>query len=190
MYLLSGCGASVYKNHPMLQYSPDTLTAKVYFIRPQPAKPKGVADNKIKVSYQGVPLLEIREGSYTLVNIKPSSGEVTTHSKTRFINKDRYDAIDVSRSRKYTFVAGRTYFIDLKRINEEFRGIFYDPQPVNLATAKQLASELWADGPARDEPIEDIESVPPIPKPSPLEPAYPEQLYPGKPYLLDKPQQQ
>jgi hypothetical protein len=185
--LLSGCSASLYRDHPEVSFDPDTATAAVYFIRPAPVKTKGIADNPIEVSYKGKKLMKIPEGTYTMVKIKPGSGEVTTHSRTRFINKNRYDAIDVTRSRKYTFVAGRTYFIHLKRIDEEFRGIFYDPQPVDLMTAKQLADQLHVSGPADEAPIAQLEIVPDIPKPGELEPAYPEDLYPGSPYKLKKP---
>lgn len=186
--VLISCGAGIYKDHPMLQFDEDTLTANVYFIRPQPVKRKGIADNPIKVNYQNLPLLEISEGTYTMLQLKPSSGNVTTLSRTRFINKMQYDVIDVTRSRLYKFVAGRTYFIHLNRLDEEFRGIFYDPQPVDLATAKVLTDDLRASGLARSSRIEDIETVPTIPTPNPLEPAYPEDLYPKSPYLLDKPE--
>ena len=183
--VLSGCGSAVYKQNPALQTESDAAAASVYFIRPAPVKYKGVADNPVKISYDGQELLKIPEGTYTLLKIKQGKGEVTTHSKTRFTN--RLYPIDVSRSRVYTFVAGRTYFIHIKRVNDEFRGITYDPEPVDLATAKTLSEKLSKWGLANRHPIEDIEEVPPVPDSSPLEPMYPEQVYPGTPYLLKKP---
>ena len=186
-FLLNGCGTEIYKDNPALQVEADTLTANVYFIRPTPVKTKPFADNKIRISYNGSDLLEIREGTYTLLKIKPGKGEVTTHSKTLFTGKSQ--PIDVNRSRLYTFVAGRTYFIYLDRINEEFRGVYYDPKPVDLQTAKTLVEldNLGASGLARQEPISAIKEVPPTPQTSPLEPVYPEQLYPKTPYILEKP---
>jgi len=56
-----------------------------------------------------------------------------------------------------------------------------------LAKAKSLSEKLRKWGLATEEPIAAIEEVPPIPKASPLEPVYPEKVYPGTPYLLDKP---
>ena len=183
--LLSGCGTKLYKENPALQAEADTELANVYFIRPRPDKYKGVADNPIRVDYQDKPLLKISEDSYTLVKLQPGKGEITTRSKTRFVNQ--LYPIDVSRSRLYTFLAGRTYFVYLKRVDEEFRGITYDPEPVDLAKAKLLSEKLRKWGLATKEPIAAIEEVPPIPKASPLEPVYPEKVYPGTPYLLDKP---
>ncbi|WP_455211230.1 hypothetical protein [Kaarinaea lacus] len=183
--LLSSCGTAVYRENPALQAEADMELANVYFIRPTPDKYKVVADNPIRVDYQDKPLIKIAEGTYTLVKLQPGKGEITTRSKTRFTNQ--LYPIDVSRSRLYSFLAGRTYFIYLKRVDEEFRGITYDPEPVNLAKAKALSEKLHKWGLAKQEPIATIEEVPPIPKASPLEPVYPENVYPGAPYLLDKP---
>lgn len=183
--LLSGCGTKLYRDNPQLQTQSAEEAANVYFIRPRPVKPKPVADNAVTVDYQGKPLLKINEGTYILAKLQPGKGEITTHSITRFTN--RPNPIKVSRSRLYTFLAGRTYFIHLKRVDEEFRGIYYDPEPVDLETAKSLSENLGKRGLARSEPIGDIEEVPPIPKASPLEPLYPEEVYPHTPYILDKP---
>ncbi|MCG6968848.1 MAG: hypothetical protein LJE85_03685 [Gammaproteobacteria bacterium] len=186
--LLSGCGTKVYRDNPALQAASDVEPANVYFIRPAPVKYKGIADSPLTVDYKGDALLKISEGSYTMVKIQPGKGEITTHSKTWFTNKRQ--PIEVSRSRKYDFLAGRTYFIHLKRVNDEFRGITYDPEPVNLQTAKTLSENLRKWGAASQQPIAKIEQVPPIPKASPLEPLYPEEVYPHSPYILDKPEKQ
>lgn len=185
MILLSGCATKVYDQNPALQATADTETVSVYFIRPRPVKYKGFADNNIRVDYQDKPLLKIPEGTYTMVKLQPGKGEITTRSKTTFTN--RIHPINVSRSRMYNFLGGRTYFIHLKRVDEEFRGVTYDPEPVDLATAKSLSEKLRKWGAASQHPIAKIEEVPPIPKASPLEPVYPEKVYPGSPYLLDKP---
>ena len=184
---ITGCGVSINKNNPALKLDPDVVPAKVYFIRPVPVKHKGIADNKIVVNYDGRRLLSIAEGNYTMVELNPSKGEITTHSKTMFTN--RIVPLNVSRSRVFTFVPGGTYFIHLKRDNQEFRGIFYDPEPVDLATAKSLADGLHASGSlARHEPIDEIQSIAPVPPSGPLEPVTPEQLYRSKsPYLLKTP---
>lgn len=185
---LSGCGVvSINRHNPALQLTPDVAPAKVYFIRTRPVKPKGIADNNLYVEYQGQKLLSIAEGTYALVEMNPGKGEIITHSKTMFTN--RLMPIKVTRKRFFTFVSGGTYFINIKRDNQEFRGIFYDPEPVDLATAKSLTEDLRASGNlTRREPIDKINSVPPVPPTGPLEPVTPEQLYRSKsPYLLKEP---
>ncbi|MGD8558412.1 MAG: hypothetical protein PVF34_01640 [Gammaproteobacteria bacterium] len=180
---LTACSSAVNVKHPyVMADAGNDHVARVYFIRPKPFKYKGIADNKISVEYQNEKLLGINEGQYKLVKLKPSEGEVTTRSKTRFTNKEA--PIDVSRSRKYRFIAGKTYFIALERVNEEFRGIFYDPAPVTYEQALQMAETLRPIGQATQEPIDEINAGKEAPRPSPLEPALPENLYPGKPYLI------
>jgi hypothetical protein len=183
LFVMAGCGNPVnIKNPYVMAESDDAHVARVYFIRPQPYKYKGIADNEISVEYKNETLLKINEGQYTMVRIKPSKGEIITHSKTQFTNKTV--PIDVSRARNYRFLAGKTYFIYLKRINEEFRGIFYDPAPVTYQQALKLATNLRARGLAKQEPITDISVAKEAPEPSPLEPALPEKMYPEEKYLI------
>lgn len=180
---LTACStAKTVKNSYIDEDSEEQYVAKVYFIRTMPLKFKGVADSQIRVDINGEPLLKIDEGAYTMVKIKPTKATVTTHSRTKFTTK--FEPIKVSRSREYTFVAGKTYFINLDRVNEEFRGIYYDPAPVTLEKAKILVKGLRAVGLALKEPVYKIEKVADTPQAGTLEPALPENLYPGKPYLI------
>lgn len=181
--VLASCyGSITVKNSYIDEDSEDQHVAKVYFIRTMPVKYKGIADSKIMVDLNGEKLFDIKEGSYTLVKLKPFKGTVTTHSRTMFTTKS--EPISVTRTREYNFIAGKTYFINLKRVNEEFRGIYYDPEPINLETAKTLVRDMRAVGLATMEPIYYIEKVADTPAPSKLEPVLPENLYPGKPYLI------
>lgn len=185
---VAGC-ATANKQHPMLvtkEFKPGEKAeafASVYFIRPKPIKSKGIADKPIRIQYQGKLLLKIDEGSYTLLRIKPSSGEIKVFNETKFTNK--LEPITVWRARNYTFIEGKTYFIYLKRTNEEFRGIFYDPQPVNLQQAKKLIDTTWAWGEARNAPIDKLTQVsePPASAVQGQTPALPENVYKREPYF-------
>ena len=180
---LSSCSTSqTIKNSYVQDTVEDEHVAKVYFIRPKPMKFKGLADSRITVEINGERLLRIDEGAYTMVKIKPTKANITTRSRTMFTNQTQ--PIDVSRTREYRFIAGKTYLIHLERVNEEFRGIYYDPAPVTLEKAKLLTDRLRATGGAKAEPIKNITKVAETPTPGSLEPALPENLYPGKKYLL------
>ncbi|WP_455201547.1 hypothetical protein [Kaarinaea lacus] len=181
--LVSGCSNPVnYKNSHIQSDAEDTHIAKVYFLRPMPVKYKGIADNKLRVDFNKEKLLTLNEGQYALVKLEPSKGKISTHSRTKFIGSP--DPINVSRDREYRFIAGKTYFIHLQRVDEEFRGIFYDPAPITFQQALKLSTSLHAVGDASDEPIDEITSIKEAPQPSQLTPAFPEELYPGKPYLI------
>jgi hypothetical protein len=179
----AGCSNPVnYKNTQILADGEDEHIAKVYFLRPMPVKYKGIADNKLRIEYDKQKLLTLSEGQYALVKLKPSKGKIITHSKTKFTGSS--EPINVSRDREYRFLAGKTYFILIQRVDEEFRGIFYDPAPITFEQALNLVDNLRAVGDASDEPITEIISVKEAPQPSQLAPAFPEELYPGKPYLI------
>ena len=185
--VLPGC-STVNNKHPMVvskEIKPGTPedVSYVYFIRPKPYKPKGVADETIRIEFLGEILLTIDEGSYTLLRIKPSKGQLNVFNETKFINKTQ--PVEVSRTREYKFIAGKTYFIHLKRINEEFRGIFYDPKPVSLEKAKTLTQKPRASGEARNAPIEKLNNIsePPASAVSGLRPALPENVYKKERYL-------
>lgn len=181
--ILTACAtAKINQNSYLATEANDQHVAKIYFLRSKPVKYKGIADSKITVDINGAPLITIDEGAYTLVKIKPVKAKITTHSKTKFITQ--FQPIDVTRTREYNFIAGKTYFINLERVNEEFRGIFYDPAPVNLEQARKIAEPLRAVGEAKKAPIKYITKVADTPKASSLKPALPEDLYPGKQYLI------
>lgn len=182
LLLLQGC-ASVNEKHAFLETAVDAPAANVYFIRPKPYKTKGIADKPIRIAYQKQDLLGLDEGSYTLLRIKPSNGELRVYSWTRYTNMDK--PREVWRKREFKFFPDVTYFIYLKQVNEEFRGIFYVPELVSLDEAKQLIEHARASGAARKAPIDKLTEVkvPPSSAEKPLPPALPENIYQPEKYL-------
>lgn len=180
---LSACSGSININHPVIKnITPESPTANVYFLRPSLLKPKGIADNILHITANDIQLLEIRAGTYTLIKMLPGKVRIATHSLTKFTNKPQ--PIPVSRFRDYNFVAGKTYFIHLFRVNEEFRGVFFDPRPVDLRTAKSLLDSISPFDAAKDAPLESLKHVEETPEASELTPVVPEKLYPEEKYLL------
>ena len=115
--LFSGC-ATVNNKHPMvvskeLKAGDPVNFAYVYFIRPKLYKSKGVADEAVRIEFQENILLTLDEGSYTLLRIKPSKGELKVFNETSFINK--IHPVEVWRAREYKFIEGKTYFIHIKQ---------------------------------------------------------------------------
>jgi phage anti-repressor protein len=179
--VLPGC-ASVNNKHPMvvskkIKPGDPVNFAYAYFIRPKLYKSKGVADETVRIEFQEDVLLELDEGSYTLLRIKASKGELKVFNQTKFINI--IHPVEVWRAREYKFIEGKTYFIHIKQINEEFRGVFYDPEPVDFEMAKSLAIKPRASGEARNAPIEKLKNIelPPTSAVDNLSPALPENIY-------------
>lgn len=191
--LLTAC-ATVNEKHPQLMTGKITeaqmaQVASVYFIRPKPYKGKGVSDEEVRISFQNQTLLSQDEGNYSLLYLKPSKGTLKVHSKTLFT--DQSAPVEVWRAREYKFIVGKTYFIYVRQINEEFRGVFYEPQPVSLREAKQLIAagngfrgNALATGEARNAPIDKLTevNVPPASAVKGLAPALPENIYKQEKY--------
>jgi hypothetical protein len=191
LLLLAGC-ASVNTQHPQVVTDAElagkdvakvTEYANVYFIRPKMFKSKGVADKAVRIEFLGKPMLKMGEGSYTLLRIKPSKGQLKVFSQTKFTNEPV--PIEVWRAREYKFIEGKTYFIHIRQVNEEFRGVFYDPEPVSLGQAKKLLENARASGAARSAPIDELAEVdePPASATEGVSPALPENVYKHEKYL-------
>lgn len=181
---LGACaGGKIIDSHPMLAANnPNAPKATVYFIRPRMLKPKGYADNSLTVKINDRKILEIAAGAYTMMYLKPGKARVSTHSLTAFTN--RMAPIPVSRYRDFVFQANYTYFIHLDRINEEFRGVFFDPKPADLREVRKLLESVTAFGEAQEHPIEEVDQASIDKQNSTLPPAFPEDLYPVEKYVL------
>lgn len=194
--LLAAC-SSINTKHPQImngEISPELKAqlATVYFIRPEVYKSKGAANNDVRITFQEQTLLTQAEGNYTMLYLKPSKGILKIYSQTKFINEDL--PMQVWRARGYKFIAGKTYFIYVRQINEEFRGVFYEPQPISLREAKELIvpgtgrfGNTLATGAARNAPIDKLTeadvTMPPASAVKGLAPALPENVYKQEKYL-------
>ncbi len=182
LLIFTGC-ASINTQHPHLlddgaNAEQLAQAARVYFIRPRPFQAKGVADGPVRITFKGTLLLEMSEGSYALLYIKPSKGLVKLFNKTEFTNGAR--VIEVWRARRYKFIPGKTYFIHVRRIDEEFRGVYYEPEPVKLEAARQLIDTTRPSGSAaRRAPIDELTEVSPPPASATqgIRPVLPEDVY-------------
>ena len=184
LILLGACTGKANLQHPaLLDIGPDTPVANIYFLRPRMLKPKGYSDSKLDITFNDKKLLELHAGAYTLLKVHPGKVRVATHSLTNFTNQQM--PIKVSRYRDYNFIAGKTYFIHIRRVDEEFRGVFFDPQPIDLLQAKALLTDVTAFGLARYESIDELEITETDPESTgDMPPAFPEALYPSEKYIL------
>ncbi|MDR2876813.1 MAG: hypothetical protein LBV36_02045 [Chromatiales bacterium] len=152
--LLAGCaGSRVDSAHPLLTH--DAKAARVYFIRPFTDRPMGFADNAIAVEVDRVSLLKLVKGEYTMSYINPGAVFFTVHSDTswgpEFLPKK------MTRSKRFQFAPGETYFVVFRPIDGEFRGVNFDMASVSLEDARELSRHLRVAGSAaRSEPIDEL----------------------------------
>ena len=151
----SGCGStSVNKKHILVETDSEKPSANVYFIRPFTYRERGIADNPVKIELNRKELITLGKGEYTLVHIKPVDATITTRSFTMFTNK--LMPVEMTRRANMNFESGQTYFIHIRQVNEEFRGVYYLPELIGLETAKRITAELRATGGARGAKIKNL----------------------------------
>jgi len=129
----TGCATSINKEHPMIVTQPDVAAASLYFIRPMTYRERGIADNPVGVEINGMELLKLGKGEYTLLRIRPEKILLKTHNRTAFTNKNEY--VEMTRELRLELAPGKTYFIHIRQVNEEFRGVYYLPVLVDLKAA-------------------------------------------------------
>lgn len=149
--LLASC-TTVNTSHPLYASQPDIAAANVYFIRPFTYRERGIADNPVMIELGGVKLLELGKGEYALIRLKPDKATLTTRNFTRFTNTE--GVIEMTRALPLELMPGKTYYIHIRQVNEEFRGVYYLPELIDLRSAQQLVPDTRAIGAASSARIE------------------------------------
>jgi len=150
--VLAGCATSINKEHPMIVTQPDVAAANIYFIRPMTYRERGIADNPVVIEFNGMELLKLGKGEYTLLRVRPEKILLKTRNRTLFTNKD--EPVEMTRELRMELAPGKTYFIHIRQVNEEFRGVYYVPMPVDLKTAKELILDAGPTLGGRSAPID------------------------------------
>jgi len=151
--LLSGCWTTIKGSHPLLQSDLSSPHAIVYFIRPRSERFMGMADNRVTVSLDKQALVELVKGEYTLAQILPGQTWISIENMTTFGPAHRTKI--ESRSRSFTFAAGKTYYIAINPVDGEFRGVYFLPKAIDFSQAQKISRNLRAVGPARSSSIPD-----------------------------------
>jgi len=150
----TGCATSINKEHPMIVTQPDVAAASLYFIRPMTYRERGVADNPVGIEINGMEMLKLGKGEYTLLRLRPEKILLKTHNRTAFANQNEYVAM--TRELRLELASGKTYFIHIRQVNEEFRGVYYLPVVVDLKTAKELIIDAGPTLGGRSAPIDTL----------------------------------
>ena len=152
MGLLGGCvQTEVVKDHPALFTKERGKYASVYFLRPRTERYMGFADNRLDVDVGGKTLLSLVKGEYTLVKLKPRLTEITLRNLSSIGPK--WDTTEMKRTQKLDFTAGGVFYVVLKPIDGEFRGVHFVAQTVDRSEAKKMADDLIDTGAAKITPI-------------------------------------
>ncbi len=135
--MLGGCSVSKVSNkHPLLAES-SSGAAKVYFIRLQTERRMGISDNALIIDLNDEQVLSLEKGEYVALNLLPREYKITLKNRTEA--GPRWDVKSMSKKYNFSFAADKTYYIEIKSIDGEFRGVFFTAENMSLYQAKQRA---------------------------------------------------
>lgn len=150
---ISGCAVPgldmtrVASKHPLLEQGAGQY-ATVYFIRPNTERAMGFPDNPLTIEMDQEKLLTLGKGEYTMLRLKPRvTTTMTLKSKTAV--GPNWTIKEMSKDKVWSFAGGQTYFLVLKPVDGEFRGVHFIAESVDLFSAKEAAPKLHAVGVAK-----------------------------------------
>lgn len=120
----------------------------VYFIRPDTTRPKGISDSPVKIEYNNQLLLSLAKGEFAYVRLRESKGDIRVKSLTLYTGNRL--PVELERTLRVEFESGATYYVMLSERDEEFRGVYAQPELVDLDQAQVWLTRLRA---VSDEPV-------------------------------------
>lgn len=143
---LGACATTteIVDTHPLFPESAEQPVARVYFIRPEDQRSRGVADAPLKVELNEVPALSLSSGEYALLRLKPGPIDIVVRNLTYMTAQA--NPMEVWRARRYNFEPGKIYYVLMKQDHMEFRGIYFVPELVEAAEAARAAEHTHPAG--------------------------------------------
>jgi hypothetical protein len=153
-FFISACTTSVIMtDNPTFAKTNNENHALVYVMRPMEHRTRGIADNDLTIEFGEHQLATLLSaGEYVAFRVQPGPLDIITRNETYLTAKP--NPVSVWRSRNFSFESGKTYFIEAKFTQEEFRGIYFIPEEIDLKTAKSYMNRIKPAGElAKTKPI-------------------------------------
>ena len=140
---LVGCTSStISTKHPLVQGATGGTAATVYFLRPEIERRMGFPDNPVAIDLNQEQLVTLARGEYTVVKLVPREAVLTLRNLTEA--GPVWAVKQMERQYTFNFKPGETYYLMVKPVDGEFRGVFFKPESVDPYVAKQAADGLHA----------------------------------------------
>jgi len=139
---LAGCTTSIVKKtNPQFADVGSRDFALVYLVRPTPIRTRGVADNDVTIEFGENQLVsELSSGEYVAFKVKPGKLDIITRSLAYVTTRPLPDR--VWRARNFNVQSGKTYYINIKFTQEEFRGMYFIPEEITKKEAQEMLIRL------------------------------------------------
>lgn len=147
-----GCTTTrVTGDHPHVAGAAGDASATVYFLRPEPERRMGFADNPVTIELNQDPLIKLGLGEYTLVRLVPRSSVFTLRNLTEA--GPYWTVRELERQYRFEFMPGQTYFLLISAVDGEFRGVHFLAEAIDGTKAREVAARLRPVGDARSAPL-------------------------------------
>ena len=100
----------------------------------------GFADNSVLVELNDERLMRLGKGEYTKVQVVPRDYTITLRNKTEV--GPHWHVKDVKKRSKWIFEPGETYYLAVKAVDGEFRGVKFEVVQLNEYDAQKMMAEL------------------------------------------------
>lgn len=139
---LSGCTSTQYlaSGASVLQKNLDQPYSTVYILREELNLYVGPAQGLVTVEINGNDVVKLASGHYVMLRVKPGESLVVIKSLSKVGNDP--EPREMLGTALFNFSAGQTNFLRLKIFNEEFRGVYYQPERIEFNRARGLVRAL------------------------------------------------
>ena len=135
---VSGCSLTkIDRSFPL--FEKDT-GATLYWIRPNTERPMGIADNAVLVEMNNERLMKLGKGEYTKVQVVPRDYTITLRNQTEV--GPHWHIKKVKKSSKWEFEPGETYYLAVKAVDGEFRGVKFQVELLSEYDARAMMAVL------------------------------------------------
>jgi len=140
LVVLTGCSmTTVNKSFPLFEAA-GTEAATIYWLRPNTERVMGIADNPVRVELNDEYLMMLGKGEYTKVNIVPRDYTITLRNKSEV--GPHWSVKDMRKRSKWEFAAGNTYYLAVRAVDGEFRGVTFRAELLSEYDAKNMMAQL------------------------------------------------
>lgn len=140
------------KDHPLAQV--EGGGARVYFLRPETERRMGFPDNPVRLTLNDEFLLSLGRGEYTVMSLVPREYTLAVSNETEA--GPHWAVKTLTRNYNFEFQGGATYFVVLRAVDGEFRGVYFVAETVDVADAQRMAAQLRPVSVSGDQQIERI----------------------------------
>ena len=139
LVVLAGCSMTkVNKAFPL--FEKPGAGATIIWLRPDTERVMGIADNPVSIELNDELLMKLGKGEAKKVSVVPRDYTITLRNKSEA--GTYWFVKDMRKRMKWKFDAGQTYYLAVKAVDGEFRGVTFNIERLSEYDGKAMAANL------------------------------------------------